>query len=64
MDRVSKFVQMPFSAMIVSTVTCVFVGVAVFGFGAPPIILLPAILITGTVHFELKSRATGRFGRH
>lgn len=63
MDRVNKFVRMPFSAMIISTVTCVFVGVAVFVFGAPPIILLPAVLITGTVHFELKLRALGRVGR-
>jgi len=63
MDRVNKFVRLPFSAMIVSTVTCVLVGVAVFAFRAPPIILLPAILIAGTVHFELKARALGRVGR-
>jgi hypothetical protein len=39
------------------------VGIAVFVLRAPPIILLPAILIVGTVHFELKLRATHRFDR-
>lgn len=60
----SRFLRYPHSMLVVGTATSTLVGVAVFVFGAPPIILLPAILIAGTVHVELKARAIGRFGRH
>jgi hypothetical protein len=50
--------------LVVGTATSTLVGVAVFVFGAPPIILLPAILIAGSVHVELRSRVLGRAGRH
>lgn len=56
-----KFLRNPHSALIVSTITCTFVGIAIFVFGAPPIVLLPAILVTGTIHAELKGRVTHRF---
>lgn len=57
MDLVNRFVRSPHSALVVGTVTSTLVGVAVFVFGAPPLILIPAILVAGTAHFELKHRA-------
>jgi hypothetical protein len=60
----NRFLLTPRSGLIVSSVTSALVCVAVFFFGAPPIILIPAILIAGTAHFELKSRARHRFGQH
>ena len=64
MGLVNRFLRSPHSALVVGTVTSALVGIAVFVFGAPPVILLPAILIAGTAHFELKSRAIHRFDRH
>jgi len=64
MDVVNRFLRSPHSALVVGTVTSALVGLAVFVLGAPPIILIPAILIVGTAHFELKSRAIHRFDRH
>jgi len=61
---VNRFVTLPYSAFIVSGVTSALVVTAVLAFGVPPIILIPAVLITGTAHFELKARATHRFDRH
>lgn len=63
MELMNRFLRSPHSALIVGIVTSAMVGIAVFVLRAPPIILLPAILIAGTVHFELKSRATHRFDR-
>lgn len=50
--------------MVVGAVTSSLVGLAVFVFGAPPIILIPAVLITGTIHVELRSRARHHLDRH
>lgn len=58
-----RFLKYPYSGLVVSTVTSTLVGIAVFAFRAPPIILMPAILIVGTIHFQLKSRVTHRFDR-
>lgn len=49
--------------MVVGAVTSSLVGFAVFVFGAPPIILIPAVLIVGTIHVELKSRVLHRDDR-
>jgi len=57
MERVNKFVEMPSSSLIVGTVTSTLVGIAVFFLGAPPVILLPAILIVGTAYMVLHDRA-------
>lgn len=46
-----------------SAVTSTLIAVAVFLLGAPPIILIPAALASTTIHMELKSRATQRYGR-
>jgi uncharacterized membrane protein SpoIIM required for sporulation len=59
----NKFLRSPHSGLVVGSVTSALVAIAVFGFGAPPLILLPAILIAGTAHLELKARVTHRFGR-
>lgn len=64
MELMNRFVCYRHSAFVVSAVTSTLVGVAVFLFRAPPIILIPAILTTGTIHMELKSRARRRYGRH
>jgi hypothetical protein len=63
MELMNRFLRSPHSALVVGTVTSALVGVAVFVFRAPPIILLPAILIAGTAHIELRARATDRFHR-
>jgi len=44
----------------VSAITSALAGIAVFALGAPPIILIPAVLITGTINTELKTRARHR----
>lgn len=59
----NRFLRWRHSSMIVGTVTSVSVAIAVFAFQAPPVILLPAILIAGTIHFELRSRVIHRLGR-
>jgi uncharacterized membrane protein SpoIIM required for sporulation len=52
----NKFLRSPHSALVVGTATSSLVGIAVFVFGAPPIILIPAILIASTAYLELKHR--------
>ena len=59
----NRFVCYRHSAFVVSTVTSTLVGVAVFALGAPPIILIPAVLTTGTIHMEFKSRVLHRYDR-
>ena len=56
MDVMNKFLRSPHGAMVVGTVTSSLVGIAVFVFGAPPIILIPANLIAGTAYVELRRR--------
>jgi|GEM_PF-4067776 len=58
-----RFLRYPYSGLVVSTVSSTMIGIAVFVFGAPPIILMPVTLIVGTIHFQLKSRVTHRFDR-
>jgi len=48
---------MPSSSLIVGSVTSALVGIAVFFFGAPPVILVPTILIAGTAYMVLRDRA-------
>lgn len=57
MDPVNRFVEMPSSSLIVGSVTATLVGIAVFFFGAPPVILLPAMLVVGTAYMVLRDRA-------
>jgi hypothetical protein len=52
-----RFVLAPRSSLVVGITTSALVGLAVFVFGAPPIILIPAVLGVGTVFYELQSRA-------
>jgi uncharacterized MnhB-related membrane protein len=60
----NRFVRYRHSAFVVSAVTSALIGLAVFILGAPPIILIPAVLTTGTIHVELKSRTRHRYDRH
>lgn len=60
----NKLLRTPYGALVVGTVTSTLVGIAVFFFGAPPVILLPAILIAGTVYLETRNRVLQRFDRH
>ncbi|HET6570798.1 MAG TPA: hypothetical protein VFG58_04850 [Solirubrobacterales bacterium] len=64
MDSVNRFVEMPSSSLIVGSVTATLVGIAVFFFGAPPVILLPAMLIAGTAYMVLRDRALYPPDRH
>jgi hypothetical protein len=57
MDAVNRFVEMPSSSLIVGSVTSALVGIAVFFFGAPPVILVPTILFAGTAYMVLRDRA-------
>ncbi len=61
MDRL---ILAPRAARAVGTVTSVLVGIAIFVFGAPPLVLVPAILLVGTAFFELRLRTMHRLGRH
>lgn len=63
MDLMYRLGRNPRGARIVGTATSMLVGIAVFVFGAPPLILLPAILIAGTAYVELRSRALQRVDR-
>jgi hypothetical protein len=56
MDVMNKFLRSPHGALVVGTVTSSLVGLAVFFFGAPPILLVPANLIAGTAYLELRRR--------
>jgi len=56
-DFVNRFVEMPSSSLIVGTAISTLVGIAVFLFGAPPAILVPAILVVGTAYMVLRDRA-------
>lgn len=47
--------------LIVGTLNALLVGIAVFVFGAPPLILLPTALIAGTAYLELRLRVNRRF---
>jgi hypothetical protein len=60
MDRL---ILAPGAARAVGTATSVLVGIAIFVFGAPPLILVPTILLVGTVFFELRLRTMHRLGR-
>lgn len=40
------------------------VGVAVFVFGAPPLILIPVGLVGATAYMEIRLHAGQRFDRH
>lgn len=64
MDPVNRFVEMPSSSLIVGSVTATLVGIAVFFFGAPPVILLPAMLVVGTAYMVLRDRALYPRDRH
>ena len=57
----NRFVLYRHSAFVVSAITSTLVGLAVFLLGAPPIILIPAVLITATINTELKTRARHRY---
>jgi hypothetical protein len=59
-----RFGRNPHGARIVGAATSTLVAIAIFVFGAPPLILLPAILVTGTAYLELRSRALRRLDRH
>jgi hypothetical protein len=63
-ELVNKLVRSPYGALIVGTATSAAVGIAVFFAGAPPVILLPAILVAGTAYVEMRSRVRHRFDRH
>jgi hypothetical protein len=63
MDLMYRLGRNPRGARIVGAATSALVAIAVFVFGAPPLILLPAILIAGTAYLELRSRALQRVDR-
>jgi hypothetical protein len=58
-----RFARIRHGGLIVGTLNALLVGIAVFAFGAPPLILLPATLIAGTAYLELRLRADRRFRR-
>jgi hypothetical protein len=58
----NTLLRTPYGALIVGTVTSTLVGIAAF-FGAPPVILLPAILIASTVYLQTRNRVLHRFDR-
>jgi len=59
----NRFVRYQHSAFVVSAVTSTLVALAVFLLDAPPVILIPAVLVAGTIQMELKSRARHRYDR-
>lgn len=64
MDIVKRVVFAPYGELAIGFVTSALVLVAVLGFGAPPLILLPTVLIVGTVLSQLKSRAQRDYDQH
>jgi hypothetical protein len=63
MGLVNKLARSLYGSLIVGTVTSTLVLVAVLFLGAPPVVLLPAVLIAGTAYVELRSRVRHRFDR-
>lgn len=59
----TRIARIRHGGFIVGTVNAMLVGVAVFVFGAPPLILLPTTLIVGTAYLELRLRTDRRFRR-
>ena len=60
MDRLA---QVPWGPMLVSTVFGLAALVAIFGFGAPPVIFLPLALCAATLNIGLELRAEHRSDR-
>ncbi len=60
----TKLARVRRGGLIVGALNALLVGIAVFAFGAPPLILLPATLIAGTAYLELRLRVNRRFDRH
>jgi hypothetical protein len=53
----------PWSPLIMGTVSSVATLIAVFGFGAHPLILLPVMIVSMTLTMGIQSRAQRRSGR-
>jgi hypothetical protein len=53
----------PRGASVFGMATAVLTAIAIFVFGAPPWILVPAVWIGATMFAELSSRAGQRLGR-
>lgn len=60
----TKLAHVRHGGLIVGAVNATLVGLAVFVFGAPPLILLPATLIAGTAYLELRLRVNRKLRRH
>jgi len=58
-----RFVNRPHSALIVGTVTAATIMVAIFVFGAPPLILVPVSLAVATAYSMVDSRVNHRLDR-
>lgn len=61
MDR---FGLSPWSALFLGAVSTVAAAIAIFGFGAHPLVLLPAAISGATLDCVLNSRAQRRAGRY
>jgi hypothetical protein len=64
MELMIKLARVRHGGLIVGALNAIFVGIAVFALGAPPLILLPATLIVGTAYLELRLRVNRRLDRH
>lgn len=62
MDLIARLTKSPRGAAFVGTFAALLVLIAVFIFGAPSWILVPAVWISATVHIEAKSWADRRLG--
>lgn len=60
MERLAKT---PRGASFVGTITAVFAAVAIFVFGAPPWVLIVAVLVGATAYAELGFWVDRRLGR-
>jgi hypothetical protein len=63
MELMERLVKTPRGASIAGTVTATLTAIAIFIFGAPPWILVPATWIGATVYIEMGSWVDRRLGR-
>jgi hypothetical protein len=55
--------QSPWGTLATSTCVAITTGIAIFGFGAPAVILLPITWGGAVVYMSLSTRFERRFGR-
>lgn len=63
MDLMARVFRPPWGASVFSAIVSIAVGVAIFGFGAPPVILVPISWATAAGYLTMKPWINRRLGQ-